>query len=138
MGESLTLLEEVREECADYDKVPGLGCYLSLEAWLLHLDAEFLTATKSFKPGVFDEEEEFKPCTWNVELALQPIERLQIAGKLEYGRELAPDMIERRLGGAASFGITEYLTVAAEYLHTRFENDKPDEDAVRMQLAAKF
>jgi hypothetical protein len=137
LGESKTLRDETRKECEDYEKAPGVGGYASLSAWLLHLDAEVLGATKAFQAGIFKEDAELKPRAWNVELAVRPIERLELAGRIEGGKDLLP-AVERQFGGAASFGIVENLTLTVEYLHAQYEDDTEAADAVRGKLAARF
>ncbi len=137
IGESDTFRDNIIKDCENYDKAPGLGGYLSLEAWLLHLDAEYISATKAFEAGVFNDNEELKPHAWNLELTARLIERLDLTARLEGGKDLLP-AVERQFGGAVNFGIVENLTITFEYLHTQFEDDTDDADALRCRLAARF
>lgn len=137
-GESLTLLDETLDDLEDYEKTPGIGAYASLSAWLLHLDAECLGAVKTFQAGTFVENEETKPWAWNLELSMQPIQRIELAARIEGAHDLVPEAAKRRFGGVITFGIIEHLTLSIEYLHTHFQDDSKDANAIRAQLAARF
>ncbi len=103
-------------------------------------DAEYITAAKRFDAADLDADsdgEGDKPAAWNIELAYDVSERLEVAAKYEGNRDL-PDFPESQYGVAASYGLYENVALAIEYLHGKFSDGAGERDAVTAQLAVEF
>jgi hypothetical protein len=129
---------ETTGEVDDY--VGGLGSFVSvsyLERFFV--EAEYVGALDSFEAGElsFDGGEELEPKTWNIELAVVPVEQLELALRYEGGDDLGDLLPETQYGAAVTYSLFENTALAVEYLHGEFENDD-ERDAVTAQLAVEF
>jgi hypothetical protein len=139
------------------DLEPGLGAWLSATYRMFTLELEYIGALGDFRAGelVFDGSHLGKrsaPKAWNVELAVSPMERLELAvrygGSDEIrggidpaiaaaGLPLEAFIPKTQYGAVASYNIWGPITVSLEYLHNIFQNvDK--QHIITGQLAAKF
>lgn len=122
------------------DDVTGLGVFLSASCrGLLFLEAEYIGAVDSFEPGelAFDNGLRAKPRAWNLELALVPVEKLELGVKYEGSEDMNDFLPESQLGGVASYEVFEHTTLSLEYLHGSFENDD-ERNLLTTQLAIEF
>jgi hypothetical protein len=122
------------------DYVEGLSAFLSISYMdKLFFEFEYLGALDEFEAGelLFDNGKEFKPETWNFELAYAATDRLEIAVKYEGGDDLGDFLPEDQYGAAVTYGLFENTSLALEYLHGEFENDD-ERDLVTTQLAVEF
>ena len=139
------------------DLVPGLGVWLSATYGMFTLELEYIGALADFEAGelVFDGSHVGKrsaPKAWNVELAVRPMEKLDIAARYggsdeirggidpaiaAAGIPLEAFIPKSQYGAVASYNIWGPITVSLEYLFKIFENvDK--QHIITGQLAAEF
>jgi len=137
LGDSDVLQEGLLEnvQTNGYSDVAALGAYLHVEVAKVVLDIEYIGAIEDFSPGQLGAAAA-KPSTWNVELAVTPFDALELAAKSE-GSDDFPDQPELQYGLAASYGLTENMTLAAEYLRGEFD-EMPDRDMLTAQMAMEF
>lgn len=139
------------------DLEPGLGAWLSATYRMFTLELEYIGALGNFRPGelVFDGSHLSKrsaPKAWNVELAVRPMEKLELADRYAgtdeirggidpaipaAGLPLQAFIPKTQYGAVASYNIWGPITVSLEYLYNIFHNvDK--QHIVTGQLAAEF
>ena len=139
------------------DLVPGFGAWLSASYGVFTLEMEYIGALDDFEAGelVFDGSHVGKrsaPKAWNVELAVSPIERLELAARYggsdeirggidpaiaAAGLPLQAFIPKTQYGAVASYNIWGPITVSLEYLFNIFHNvDK--QHIITGQLAAEF
>lgn len=134
--------------------VAGGSTFVSLAFGPVSVEAEALTALRDFDlalvnldttvpaDGPDTELSGKRPRAWNLELAIEPVERLQIAGRYEEMRDFAHDA--RRYGGTISWGMFDQTVLAVEYLYTNRDSenviigDKLDSQTLTAQLAMEF
>ena len=117
--------------------VPGASIFISA-AFMekLFLEAEWLGATKDFgdTPAVG---RNFKPTTWNLELAYMMLEDLEIAARYAGSDNALNTLPEDQYAAIVTYGFWDSASVSLEYLHNKFEN-KDEESAATLQLAVVF
>jgi hypothetical protein len=139
------------------DLVPGLGAWLSASYGMFTLEMEYIGTLDDFEAGelVFDGSHVGKrsaPKAWNVELAVSPMERLELAARYGgsdeirggidpaiagAGLPLEAFIPKSQYGVVASYNIWGPITVSLEYLFNIFHNiDK--QHIITGQLAAEF
>jgi len=139
------------------DLVPGLGAWLSVSYGMFTLELEYVGALADFEAGelIFDGSHVGKrsaPKAWNVELAVSPMERLELAARYGgsdeirggidpaiagAGLPLEAFIPKSQYGVVASYNIWGPITVSLEYLFNIFQNiDK--QHVITGQLAAEF
>lgn len=122
------------------DHVGGLGTFLSVSFQdRFFLEAEYVTALDHFKPGElsFDGGDERKPMAWNLELAVAPMDDLEVAVRYEGSDDTGDFLPEAQFGGVVSYGLFENTSLALEYLRGEFENDD-ERDVLTAQFAVEF
>jgi hypothetical protein len=137
----------VADEESYSSSVDGASAYISATFGSFTLEAEYLTALKSFDnavlaAGAADPDYEGgltgkKPSAWNVELALAPNERWEVAVKAEGADDFQDDL--NRYGAVLSYGLFQNTVVGLEYLLA--DQKSGDEDrshTVTAQLAFEF
>lgn len=98
-------------------RVPGASAFLSLALGPFVFEGEYLAATKRFEAPVAAVGEELtgtRPRAWNLELAMIPDERWQVALRAERADDFQNDLV--RYGAVASYGLFQSTVVALEYL----------------------
>jgi len=123
------------------EDVAGMGAFASIaykERFFLIL--EYVSAIDNFNAGdlSFDNGRDLEPETWNIEFAFLPFEDLELAVRYEGGNDLGDDYLpDTRYGGVVSYSLFEATTLAAEYLHSSYDNDD-EADTVTVQLGVEF
>ena len=123
------------------EDVAGMGAFVSIaykERFFLEL--EYVSAIDNFSAGdlSFDNGRDLEPETWNIEFAFLPIEDLELAVRYEGGNDLGDNFLpDTRYGGGVSYSLFEATTLAAEYLHSSYENDD-EADTFTVQLGVEF
>jgi len=143
----------VKNDLRDY--VGGFAAYLVAEYGQFSFGAEYITALDEFQAeemayavdrnGVA---KRTKPAAWNLEIAFRPIESVQLAVKYEGTDEMFGLFPEIQYGGAMSWGLFPSVTLSAEYLHGKYDENNQDPannnwthdeiDIFTMQLAVEF
>lgn len=139
------------------DFVPGLGAWLSATYGMFTLELEYIGALADLQAGelVFDGSHVGKrsaPKAWNAELAVRPMEKLELAARYggsdeirggidpaiaAVGLPLQAFIPNSQYGAVASYNIWGPITISLEYLFNIFENvDK--QHIITGQLAAEF
>lgn len=122
------------------DDVSAASVYLAWEMEQFGFNAEYLTALDDFEADIVAAGESLtgkRPQTLNIEIAWLPAEHWQIAARFEQADDFLND--PRRYGGAASYGISDNLVVALEYLYTDFKEDsESEEQSLVGQIALAF
>jgi hypothetical protein len=120
--------------------VPGAAVYLSAAFGSFTLEGEYVTATRSFDAPVVAAGEDLtgkQPSAWNVELALAPNDRWEVAVKAEGADDFLDDL--HRYGGVVSYGLFQNTVVGPEYLlGDQREGDEERSHTVTAQLAFVF
>jgi hypothetical protein len=129
--------------------VAGGSLFVSLEFGPLAIEAEGVAALEDFDAalvgldtslppdGIADTELSGKrPKAWNLELALTPMDAVQIAARYEQRRDFADDA--RRYGGTISWGFFDQTLLALEYLYTHREQGVGNSRTLTAQLAMDF
>ena len=120
-----------------YEKVGGAGGFIHLSMGPVTLEGEYITALDSFYAGLLGDEE-LIPQAWNVEVAFAVTDPLELALRYE-GTDEFPDMPEAQYGVCASYGLTDNVSLALEYMHGTFDdNDVDDIDLVTAQVGLEF
>jgi len=124
------------------EDVAGVGIFASIafhERFFLEL--EYVSAIDNFHAGdlSFDNgSRDLEPETWNIEFAFLPTEDLELAVRYEGGNDLGDDFLpDTRYGGVVSYSLFDATTLAAEYLHSSYDNDD-EADTVTVQLGVEF
>ena len=139
------------------DLEAGLGGWMSATYGMFTLELEYIGALGNFRAGelVFDGSHLVKrsaPKAWNVELAVRPLEKLELAARYggsdeirggidpaipAAGLPLEAFIPKTQYGAVASYNIWGPITVSLEYLYNIFQNvDK--QHIITGQLAAEF
>ena len=124
--------------------VPGAAAYLTATCGPFTLEGEYVTATRSFDAPVtaaaIDDERDLtgkKPSAWNVELALAPNDRWEVAVKAEGADDFQDDL--NRYGAVLSYGLFQSTVVGLEYLLAdQRSGDEDRSHIVTAQLAFEF
>lgn len=131
-------------------RVGAWSAYAIARLGIVELSGELTEALSRFSPADLDIDSDGRgdrPRSWNLELAVDPKENLELALRYEGSREFfeAP---EHQYGLCASWGIREHLSLSLEYLRGEFDRDfalknaadVPAEkrDLVSAQLAFEF
>lgn len=130
--------------CVD-SSVGGLNVFLTSKSGPFTLEAEYLQAMSEFESGDLGlgSLDGKKPGAWNLELAYEVSEKLEIAGKYEQTMDQEDLNYESRFGVAASYGSYDATTLGLEVLNsTGYEpTGGGDEDtamSITAQLAIEF
>jgi hypothetical protein len=105
-------------------KVPGVSGYLLWIDKHFELTFEALAATRSFVELETDRDQ---PWAWNLELALFPHKRFDLALRIEGSRELE-DEPHLQYGAAVTVLVHRYVTLTLEYLHGRYDDNLATDD----------
>jgi hypothetical protein len=126
------------------DLIGGVGGWVSASYKMFTLELEYIGAIEDFEAGefTFDNAKKSQPKAWNIELAVSPIEKLELAARyagtddirLGVGAGFLP---ETQLGTVASYNIWGPITVSLEYMYGKFDNDDK-QHIITSQLAAEF
>lgn len=123
---------------ADY--VPGHSAFVSaVFRDTFFLDLEYLAASKHFQAGelAFDNGLALRPETWNLEIAFDITDALEIATRYEGSRDYAAIQPEQQVGLAVLYKIFTNTSVTLEYLKARYANENK-RDRVVCQLSVAF
>jgi len=121
------------------DVVAGYSAFVSAGVGNFMIELEYLAAADSFKVADLDVDGDGKgdqPETFNVEVALQLNNALEVAAKYE-GNDDFTAFPETQYGVAASYGLYENTSVAVEYLHGEYKGNMK-RDLVTAQVAVEF
>ena len=117
-------------------EVDGWGAFLTIEYGAFSAALETIAAIDRFDTGLLDDRSR-KPSAWNSEIAWQPGEQWRFAGRLE-GSDDLPFNPETQYGVAVLYGLSEYITLAADYLHGEFPDGEPDRDLASFQVGLRY
>ena len=127
------------------DQVAGIGVFISFTLMdLVTLEAEYIGAMDEFKVSdlAFADGDELSPVAWNLELAVTPMEYLELALRYAQTDDFKGGIVdevlpETQYGVCASYGLFDRTAISLEYLKSDFEND--DElSVITAQLAVEF
>jgi hypothetical protein len=126
------------------DLIGGFGAWVSVTYGMFTLGMEYIGALDEFKENElsFDEGKKSKPKAWNVELAVSPIERLELAARYAGTDGIRSGIVdgflaERQWGAVTSYNIWSLATLSLEYLHDNYE-DGDKQRIISAQLAVEF
>ncbi len=122
------------------DSVGGFSAFLSAAFRdKVFVEIEYLGATDDFAAGElsFDGGSTFAPRAWNIEVALAPVEGIELAARYEGSDDLGDFAPESQYGVALSYDLFESTSLAFEYLHATFQNND-ERDLLTTQLAVEF
>ena len=122
------------------DSVGGFSAFLSASFRdKVFVEIEYLGATDDFAAGElsFDGGSTFAPRAWNIEVALAPVEGIELAARYEGSDDLGDFAPESQYGVALSYDLFESTSLAFEYLHATFQNND-ERDLLTTQLAVEF
>lgn len=122
------------------DSVGGFSAFLSAAFRdKVFVEIEYLGATDDFAAGElsFDGGSTFAPRAWNIEVALAPVEGIELAARYEGSDDLGDFAPESQYGVALSYDLFESTSLAFEYLHAIFQNND-ERDLLTTQLAVEF
>jgi hypothetical protein len=124
-----------------HHRTPGVSGFININYNKFNLIGEYVGATERFHVLDLDADGSGsgdKPITYNIELAYQLNEKTEIAARYE-GNDDMPSFVEWQYGGAISYALFENVTIAAEFLHGKFDNATNDEkNTVTIQTAIGF
>lgn len=123
-----------------YDSsVAGASAFASLTFGAVGLEGEVVTALDDFDAAVIGRPDTDltgkKPLAWQTQLSWSPAEELQLAARVEGAKDYQDDV--RRYGTTISYGLTEGVVIALEYLYGDFSSN-PETQTVTAQLAMEF
>ena len=130
--------ELVQDEGIYRDDMPGWSAFVTLQHGDFGLSAEYLAAAERFGREFVQAGEDLngrRPQAWNLEFSWQATEQLQLAARYEEADDYQANV--RRYGTTVSYGLCDYVLLAAEYLHTDAAGDDLAH-AVTAQLAVEF
>lgn len=112
---------------------------------MIFLKAEYIGATDKFKVGElnFDGGEEIEPSAMNVELAVAPLENLELAVRCAQSEDInggiddAGAFPESQYGATIAYGLFDGTTLALEYQTGEYEN-KDEQSVITTQLSVEF
>ena len=123
------------------DYVPGYGAFVSVSIIeRIFMEAEYLAAAEGFADTAAIAAalgKEFEPAAWNIELAVAPIENLELALRYGGSDDALNTLPETQYGAVVTYGFFESTSLSLEYLVNQFENDD-EENYVTAQLAIEF
>ncbi len=102
--------------------------------------AEYVAAVDHFEMGElsFDSgTEELKPKAWNMEVAVEVTEDLEIRLRFEGSDDCVDFLPEMQYGVIVSYGLFKNTGLAVEYLNGKFKNDDK-QDVITAQLSVEF
>lgn len=111
------------------DTVAGFGGFVSIEVGLFSVEGEYLGATESYNVLDFDVDGDGngdRPRAFNMELAVRPRDRIEVAARWE-GNVEAFDLPKTRYGGCVSVELFENVVLAVEYLQSEFHEETMDD-----------
>lgn len=122
------------------DSIPAAAAFVSLAFGPVTLEGEYVGALANFDPAVVALGSDLtgqRPQAWNLELAVVPTEKWQIAARAEEARDFRNDVV--RYGTALSWGFLPNTVLALEYLHDDAKGQGNDPGhTVTAQLAVEF
>ena len=128
--------EEFGQDTVD-DYVPGLSAFVSVSIIdRIFIEAEYLEAAEDFGDTAAIGQG-FEPAAWNIELAVAPIENLELALRYGGSDDALNTLPETQYGAVFTYGFFESTSLSLEYLVNQFENDD-EENSVTAQLALEF
>lgn len=120
--------------------IPAAAAFVSLAFGPLTFEGEYLAALDNFDPAIVALGTDLtgqRPQAWNLELAVVPAEKWQVAARAEGARDFRNDIV--RYGGALSWGFLANTVLALEYLHDDAKGPGNDPGhSVTAQLAVEF
>jgi opacity protein-like surface antigen len=123
------------------DLVGGVGVWVSAHYKMFYFEVEYIGAVDDFEVNelAFDGGRKSEPKAWNIELAVSPLEKLELAARYSGTDDIRGGGFtsESQWGAVASYNIWGPVTVSLEYLYNKFENDDK-QHIVTGQLAAEF
>ncbi len=141
IGESDVLEEIILETISSttnsiaYDRVGGVGGFISIQIGRFVADAEYITALKDFDVGILPGQ---KPSAWNIETGIHCTKHeIEIALKYEGCNDFF-GFPEKQFGIGSSARISDSTTIAIEFLHGLYDNTSEDRNVVTAQLAMEF
>jgi len=132
-----------------HDRVSGWSAFAMAYFGPFNMSGEVLGAMGSFDDADLDADGDGsgdRPLAWNLELAWEALENVEVAARLEGSREFSGEP-ELQYGGDISWEPWKHVSVSLEYLHGEFdESFGVDEDGRRLdsrdlitaQLAVEF
>ena len=115
------------------DDVAGFSSFLSVSLMdRFFFEAEYVGSVESF-----EEDENFKPKTWNFQFAFTPIQDVEVAILYGGSSNTLNFLPDTQFGIAGFYEIFNNTSIGLEYLYEEFEND---DKVVRLttQLAVEF
>lgn len=134
-----SLGDEINVPIQDY--IAGYSAFVSFPIiGKVFFEAEYVAAVDHFEMGElsFDSgTEELKPKAWNMEVALEVTEDLEIGVRFEGSDDCVDFLPEMQYGVIVSYGLFKNTGLAVEYLNGKFENDDK-QDVITAQLSVEF
>lgn len=125
-------------------RVSGWSAYGAAALGPVAVTGEVLGAVRAFSSEDLDADGDGsgdRPLAWNVEVAWEALENVELAGRVEGSREFA-GRPEFQSGVCASWGPREHVSLSLEYLRGRFDRDFGEglktRDIVTAQMAVEF
>lgn len=122
------------------DDVPGIAAFFTVTHGIFTVEGEYVTAAKRFDDALVAGGEDLsggRPRAWNLELAVAPDERWEIALRLEGARDFQND--PNRYGAVVSYGLMDHAVIALEYMYTdQRAGEQENSSTVTAQLAVEF
>ena len=119
------------DEIIEY--VAGFSSFLSFSLMnRFFFEAEYLSAVESFEEDI-----NFEPKAWNIEVAFIPIEDFEVAVRYGGSEGTLNFLPDRQVGICGIYEIFNSTSIWIEYLNEEFENDD-EVVTITGQLAVKF
>lgn len=125
-------------------RVAGWSAYAGATLGPVAVSGEVLGAVRRFSSEDLDADGDGsgdRPLAWNVEVAWEALENVELAGRVEGSREFAGQP-ELQYGLCASWGPWEHVSLSLEYLRGHFDRDFGEDlrrrDLVTAQVALAF
>jgi hypothetical protein len=116
--------------------VMGADAFATYETEKYFVDFEYVTALKSFNPGILSDSKEL-PWSCDLDLAIRPIERWEFATRFEFAGGI-PDEPKHQYGMGVSYGLSDHASISLEWLHGVFESGTPNRDIVEAGLIVRW
>jgi len=130
----------VTDASLDTGDVPGISAFFTVTHGIFTVEGEYVTAAKRFDDALVAVGEDLsggRPRAWNLELAVAPAERWEIALRLEGARDFLND--PNRYGAVVSYGLMDHAVIALEYMYTdQRAGEQESSNTVTAQLAVEF
>ncbi len=139
VADSDTLQDEVQDINIDGalndldDTVGGVAAYFVCEFGIYSFGAEYITALDDFRAGEMGYSVnrvgtamKTKPSAYNLELAMRPIEPLQVGLRYEGTSDMYGLVPEKQYGIVGNYDLFENMTLSGEFLHGEYDEDNQD------------